>query len=317
MFTFGSCTIKNELVLAPVAGYSDSPFRRIALKNGAGFVVTELISAMGIVRNNLKTVNLLKSADDEHPLGIQIFGSDPDLMAEAAGIVEGHKPEFIDINMGCPATKVVKAGVGSGSALLREPEKAGAIAEAVIKRVSVPVTAKIRLGWDANELTYRDVVRRLEDSGITLIAVHGRTKAQGYSGEADWDAIEEIAAMTELPVVGNGDIENHAEAMQRLNQGGCTAVMIGRAAFGNPWIFSGHEPTVEERIATVKEQLRMNIEYYGDWGLMLMRKHMAKYFHGFRDASSIRKKLVTAPTVEAVHEILDSIIMDRQEDVFK
>lgn len=305
MFTFGTCTIEKDLVLAPVAGYADSPFRRIAIENGAGFTVTELISAMGIVRKNPKTLELLRFSEGERPLGIQIFGSDPLVMADAAEIVEACGPDFIDINMGCPATKVVKAGVGSGSALLRDPGGAAEVAAAVAKRVSLPVTAKIRLGWDARELTYRDVVRRLEDAGITCIAVHGRTRAQGYSGAADWDAIEEIAAMTELPVIGNGDINSHGDAMKRFNEGSCSAVMIGRAAFGNPWIFSGREPSLEERISMVKRHLQMNLDYYGDWGLMLMRKHMAKYFHGFRDAAAIRKKLVTAPTPEDVHEILD------------
>jgi len=307
MFTFGSCTIEHDLVLAPVAGYTDSPYRRLALRNGAGFAVTELISAMGIIRDNKKTVDLLKIAHDEHPLGIQLFGNDPDVMADAAEIAEKSGPDFIDINMGCPATKVVKGGEGAGSALLRDPMLAAEILTAVKKRVSLPVTAKIRLGWDARELTYREIVYRLEDAGVELIAVHGRTKAQGYAGEADWDAIEEIAAMTELPVIGNGDIASHHEAKQRLDEGNCTAVMIGRAAYGNPWIFNGYEPTIEERIATVKEHLEMNLEYYGDWGLMLMRKHMTKYFHGFHDASSIRKQLVTAPTPEVVYEVLDRI----------
>ena len=309
VFTFGSCTIEHDLVLAPVAGYTDSPYRRLALRWGAGFAVTELISAMGIIRDNKKTVDLLRIAPDEHPLGIQLFGNDPAIMADAAEIAEKSGSDFIDINMGCPATKVVKGGEGAGSALLRDPVLAAEIAAAVKKRVALPVTAKIRLGWDAGELTYREVVCRLEDAGVALIAVHGRTKAQGYTGEADWDAIEEIAAMTELPVVGNGDISSHAEAKQRLNEGSCTAVMIGRAAYGNPWIFSGHEPSLEERVSMVREHLGMNLEYYGDWGLMLMRKHMAKYFHGFHDASSIRKQLVTAPTPEVVYEVLDRLLV--------
>ena len=293
-------------MLAPIAGFTDSPYRRIARRHGAGLVVTELVSAEGIVRMNRKTRDLLGFSDEERPIAVQIFGNGPDIMADAAAVVEELGPDMIDINMGCPARRVCASG--SGAALLLDPNKIRAVTESIVKKVRIPVTAKIRIGWDVDTLTYRDTVRALEDAGVSLIFVHGRTRAQQYGGRADWNVIREIVEMTAVPIVGNGDIRSFTDAHERMAFSGCPAVMIGRGAIGNPWIFSGRTPTSAEVITQIKEHLDMMIDAYGDWGIMLMRKHFVRYIHAFRGAKKIRKEIVVSNDRDEIHEILDSLI---------
>ena len=301
-------SIKGKIFLAPVAGFSDSPFRKIAIKHGAAMVVTELISSEGIIRENKKTIDLLKFDETERPIGIQIFGNKPEVMAEAAHVVEKINPDCIDINFGCPAPKVVKMGEGAGAALLLNPDKLLSIVQAVVNAVSLPVTAKIRLGWNNETKNYKEVVTALEEGGIKLIAVHGRTASQKYNGLADWNAIEEIAHFAKVPIVGNGDIKTYDEALSRLKSSGCTAVMVGRGAFGNPWIFSGKNPTKAEIISQMKEHLQFMMDYYGPWGLILMRKHYVKYIHDYRNSSLIRGKLVRAESEDEISIILNEFL---------
>lgn len=303
----GRLEIDSPLVLAPIAGYTDSPYRRIARRYGCGFSVTELISAEGIIRRNKKTMDLFKFDNEERTLGIQIFGRKPDVMAEAATIVESFKPDFIDINMGCPARKVCKDGEGAGAALLRDPVLIEQITARVVSSVSLPVSAKIRTGWDFASKNFRDVIKALQNGGISFITIHGRTKTQGYSGNADWNDIAEAASFASVPVIGNGDIRSHEEAMRLLASTPCAAVMIGRAACSNPWIFSAQLPTRSELIAQIKEHLDMNIAFYGDWGLVLMRKHIVAYIRSLYRASAFRTQLCTAPNRESVLEILEMI----------
>jgi nifR3 family TIM-barrel protein len=274
--------------------------------------MTELVSAEGIIRDNKKTMELLRFSDEERPVGVQIFGRNSAVMAEAAKIVEGLGPDFIDINMGCPARKVCKDGEGSGSALLKDPSLAGEIAGSVVKAVSLPVSAKIRTGWDASSVNFPDVIKALESAGVSFISVHGRTKTQGYGGAADWDAIGRSAALSSVPVIGNGDIQSHTEALDRLAATRCAAVMIGRAACANPWIFAGTKPSISEIVSIIKEHLMMNIEYYGDWGLVLMRKHIVKYIHGIYGASRYRFGLSTAADVESVFAILERMLEENE-----
>lgn len=306
MINLGTITAAGPIMLAPIAGFFDSPCRRIARRHGAGLTVTELVSAEGIVRMNRKTADLLRFDPEERPLAIQIFGNRPDLMAEAAGIVEGLGPDFIDINMGCPARRICNSG--SGAALLLDPDMAHSIAAAMVQRVKLPVTAKIRVGWDDERRGYRDIVKALEDAGVAAIFVHGRTRAQQYAGTADWDVIAEIAAMARVPVVGNGDIRTHAEALERMASSGCSAVMIGRGAIGNPWIFSGRVPTLAEVVAQIKEHLDVMIDFYGERGIMLMRKHVVRYIHAFRGARHVRRDLVVSEDRGEIHRILDSLV---------
>jgi len=306
MIQLKDLNIAGELVLAPMAGYTDSPFRRIARKQGAVLVFSELISAQGIVSESRKTRDLLRFTEEERPIGIQLFGNDPDIMGEAARQVSALKPDIIDINFGCCAPKVCKSG--SGAALLRQPEHMKAIAERVIDGGEAPVSAKIRIGWDAHTLNYMTVARALQDAGISLITVHGRTRSQRFAEEANWNIIREINRDLSIPVIGNGDIRSHSEARERLRYSGCPAVMIGRGALGNPWIFSGKTPDLGERIDQIREHLGLMMAFYGQRGIILMRKHLVKYMHGIKNASRTRNRLVHAESIEEIHRILDSMI---------
>ena len=305
MLQLGSLLLESPLVLAPLAGYTDLPLRRLSRRYGASLCFTELISAEGLCRRNQKTFDLMEIADDERPVGIQIFGKDADAMAEAAKVAAELKPDIIDINCGCCAPKVTSGG--SGAALLKDPQKLFSIASAVKNAVSIPVSAKIRLGWDLNTKNYRETVSLLYDAGMNHITVHGRTRSMYYTGKADWENIAEIASLSNIPVIGNGDISSYEDAMLHLKASGCTAVMIGRKALGNPWIFSGQEPSLEERVSTAKKHFNDMVDYYGDYGLILARKHIVQYFHCFKNSAHIRSALVRAVTADEVRGILDSI----------
>lgn len=306
MIDFGKIKAAGKLMLAPIAGFTDSPYRRIARRHGAGLVVTELISAEGIVRNNQKTMDLAVFHEEERPVAIQIFGNNPDIMSEAAVIVENLRPDIIDINMGCPARRICASG--SGAALLQDPKKIYTIAAHIVQRVHIPVTAKIRVGWDHSSLNYSDIIMALEDAGISMVFVHGRTRSQQYKGLADWGMIREIALRSKIPVIGNGDINSYEEAHYRMEFSGCSGVMIGRGAIGNPWIFSGEKPSKREVVDQIKKHLDLMMDLYGDRGIMLMRKHFIRYIHAFKGAKHIRKDLVMATERDTVHNILDLLI---------
>ncbi len=305
MISVKGLALDGSLILAPMAGYTDSVYRRIARRHGAALTVTELISAEGIVRLNKKTKKLLHFTDAERPLGIQIFGNSPEVMGEAARAVGEMGPDLIDINMGCCSQKVCQSGMGA--ALLKDPAALGRIAESVVKSVRLPVSAKIRIGWDFASRNYREVVSALEGAGVDFITVHGRTRSQMYSGEADWDIIGEIASASRLPIVGNGDIGSHGEALRRLAESGCAAVMVGRGAVGNPWVFSGKAPSFAEVVEQVKEHLAMMVDYYGDYGIIISRKHLVKYLHGFHNAAKARQSLLAATGLAEVCAMLDSL----------
>lgn len=305
MLSVKGLTLDGDLVLAPMAGYTDSVYRRIARRHGAALTVTELISAEGIVRLNKMTRKLLRFTEEERPLGIQIFGKNPETMGEAARVVESMGPDLIDINMGCCAQKVCHHGMGA--ALLKDPAALGRIAESVVKSVSLPVSAKIRIGWDLSSRNYRDVVAALEDAGVDFIAVHGRTRSQMYTGQADWAIIGEIAAASGLPIIGNGDIASHEDAVRKMGESGCAAVMIGRGAVGNPWIFSGKSPSFAEMVDQMKEHLSMMIDCYGEYGIIISRKHLVKYLHGFHNAAKVRQSLLRSTDFSEICAMLDGL----------
>jgi len=243
---------------------------------------------------------------EEKPVGIQLFGKDATVLAEAARLACELSPDIIDINMGCCVPKVTNGG--SGAAILKDTAKLYSIASAVKKASSVPVSAKIRLGWDHSSQNYRETVELLADAGMNHVTVHGRTRSMYYTGKADWDAISEIASFSRIPVIGNGDISSHSEALDRLSQSGCLAVMIGRKAIGNPWIFSDHIPSQIERIQTALSHFESMVSYYGDYGVVLARKHISQYFHNFKHSAHIRSALVTAPNAEAVRKIFSEFM---------
>jgi tRNA-dihydrouridine synthase B len=308
MIELGRITLSNPFMLAPLAGYTDLPFRRLCREKGAAMGCTELISIEGIVRNHDKTWELMRIGDDERPVAIQLFGKDVDQFSRAAQLTERLGPDCIDINMGCCAKKV--CGPGSGAGLLRDTALLGRIASAVVRAVSIPVSAKIRIGYSEQTKNYREVVRILEDAGVNHIAVHGRTASQQYSGKADWNIISEVVAMTALPVIGSGDIASLDEARRRLAESGCRAVMIGRAAMGNPWIFSGEQPTPQEQAEMAIRHLNMMMEHYGDYGLVLARKHIVRYLHGFRNAAHERGAIATSTSPEWVIDRLRRLAVE-------
>lgn len=295
--------VDNPILLAPMAGYTDSPFRRIARSFGAGMVFTELISADGIVRQNKKTLDLLTFTPHERPIGIQIFGNDPAIMQEAACWLLSLRPDCIDINCGCCAPKVCNNGKGAG--LLKNVDLLYKIACAVVSSVPVPVSAKIRLGFTQGTKNYSEVVQALENAGVRFITVHGRTRDQYYSGKADWEAIAEIAHSANVPIVGNGDIASYDDALTKLQSSGCSAVMVGRAASGNPWIFSGTIPSWEQKRETIALHYKLMMEHYGSYGVILMRKHIVHYLKGFPGASKLRQVIMACDKIEEILTTLD------------
>jgi len=296
----GSLELPNPLVLAPLSGISDLPFRLLAKEQGCALVCTEMISAEGIIRNWKATERLLKSCPEERPLAVQIFGSRPGAMAEAAKAVEGYGADLVDINMGCPVRKVVQGG--SGAALLRDVGRAKEIIQAVRKAISLPLTIKIRSGWDEKSMNFLEMARMAEDCGVNALTVHGRTRTQGYAIKADWEVIARVKAHLRIPVIGNGDLTSPQAIIQFFSQTRCDGAMIGRGALGNPWIFrqalnmlQGQpptEPSLEEKEVFVLRHLRMVVGMRGeDHGLKEFRKHLIWYTRGLRGNAQFRSQI--------------------------
>ena len=280
-----------------MAGVSEQPFRVLAFRMGAGLCPTELVSAQGLMRANARTVRYLRhDAAVERPYSLQIFGGEPEVMAQAALVGKEWGAQIIDINMGCPVKKVTKSG--AGSALLCDPPRAAAVVRAIRDATSLPVTAKIRSGWDAQHRNYVEMAAALEEAGCVGLAVHPRTRAQGYAGEADWSVIADlrryVGAMT---LIGNGDVKTPSDARRMLETTGCDLVMIGRGALGNPWIFrqleGGPPPEADERCHVVLDHFRAHVAFVGDAlaAVRSFRKHLAWYAHGLRGAAAFRAEV--------------------------
>ena len=294
MPSIGPYSLPNPYVLAPMAGVSEMPFRVLAFRMGAALCPTELVSAQGLFRANSRTLRYLRhDAAIERPYSLQIFGGEPEVMARAALVGKQWGAQIIDINMGCPVKKVTKTG--AGSALLCDPVRAARIVSQIQDATGLPVTAKIRSGWDAATRNYLEMAQALEDAGCAALAIHPRTRAQGYSGRADWSVIGELKRGTRrMPIIGNGDVQSPQDARRMLESTGCDFVMIGRAALGNPWIFrqlsGGPPPTMDERCATVLSHFEAHIAFLGDEraAVRAFRKHLAWYAHGLRAAAAFR-----------------------------
>lgn len=312
MFKIGNISIPGDVILAPMAGITDSPYRRICRRMGSAYSFTEFVSTDGLTRGNIKSLRMLRYHEEERPLVFQIFGNNPDVIVDAAKLIEELGPDAIDLNMGCSVRKVALKGSGAG--LLLDPPRAGRIIEGMVKNLRIPVTAKIRLGWNQSSRNYRDVARILESSGVSLLSVHGRTRDQAYGGRSDWDAIGEIKSVVSIPVLGNGDIESHADARAKIRTYGVDGVLIGRAAIGNPWIFQHRdtEPSLEEVVGMMLSHLQSMTEFYGEeHGLRLFRKHAVKYVRGVPGASETRKALVTSTSTVSFREICQRML-DRE-----
>lgn len=291
----------GNIILAPMAGITDMPFRALCREQGATFSYTEMISAKALYYKNKNTLPLLQVADGERPIAVQLFGSEPELLAQEALKLEEGPYDIFDVNMGCPVPKVVNNG--EGSALMRDPEKIGQIVSAMTKVLHKPVTIKIRKGFSADQINAVEVAKRAEDAGAAAIAIHGRTREEYYSGHADYDIIRQVKEAVSIPVMGSGDIYKGKDAKRMLDETGCDAVMIARGARGNPWIFrevahfleTGEElprPSVEEVKEMILRHARMLIDFCGEnMAIRQMRKHAGYYVTGYPDASRIRREV--------------------------
>ena len=308
------------LLLAPMEDVSDPPFRAVCKANGADLMYTEFISSEGLIRDAIKSRQKLDIFDYERPIGIQIFGGDEEAMAMSAKIVEAVHPDLVDINFGCPVKKVVTKG--AGAAVLKDIDAMVRLTEAVIRSTSLPVTVKTRLGWDENSKNIEEVAERLQDVGIKALAIHGRTRAQLYKGEADWTLIAKVKSnpRIRIPIFGNGDIDSPEKALEYKNRYGVDGIMIGRAAIGYPWIFNEIRhfiktgkhlapPTIEQRVEVIRQHLHHSVQWKGLLpGINEMRRHYTNYLKGLPNIKEYRLKLVTVRSVEEIDEVLNDII---------
>lgn len=310
----GGVPLKSHAVLAPMAGVSDRAYRELCVRFGAAYCVSEMVSSKALSFNSKKSEELMEISDLERPCGIQIFGDDPKCMADAAKHALENKPDIIDINMGCPAPKI--SSNGSGSALMKNPRLCGEIVKAVTAVTDIPVTVKIRKGWDDNSVNAVEVAKICESAGAAAITVHGRTRQQYYKPPVDYDIIKAVRESVSVPVIANGDIDSAEKAKEVMDITGCDLVMIGRATLGNPWIFSQinaylenpnvkiHTPDLEERLGVMIEHIGKMVEYKGEHMAMLQaRKLVVGYFKGMKGAAALRNEAGKIKTLDDLYEL--------------
>ena len=315
----GNVDIKTNVFLAPMAGVTDKPFRLICKEMGCGLVYSEMVSAKGILYDSKNTKKLLESDEAERPVAVQLFGSDPEIMANMAKKIEDLPVDIIDVNMGCPAPKIVKNG--EGSALMKTPELVGEIVNALVHAQKKPVTIKFRKGFDDANVNAVEIAKIAEKNGAAAVAVHGRTREQYYSGKADWDIIKEVKKAVNIPVIGNGDVDSPEKAKALFDYTSCDAIMVGRGAQGNPWIFKRINayietgeilplPTMEERAEVAVRHLKMLVDYKGEFiGVREMRRHLSDYTKGIMGASAMRGRINTAESIEEMESLIKEFFL--------
>ena len=315
----GNVELSGFAAAAPMAGVADRAFRELCMEFGAGYCVSEMVSSKGIAYNSKKSAELMLISDKERPCAVQLFGTEPDTMAQAAVFALNYKPEVIDINMGCPAPKI--SGGGSGAALMRDPELCGRIVKAVSKAVDIPVTVKMRSGYDSDHINAVEVARIVEKNGAQAVTVHGRTKAQFYAPPVDLDLIREVKRALTIPVIGNGDITGAKSAQHMYEYTGCDYIMIGRGALGNPWVFREINeyfrrgiiippPTLDEKLEVLLRHIRRSVELKGEYvGMREARKHTAYYLKGFKNAAKLRNLAFSMETLDDLQKLINEINM--------
>jgi len=317
--SIGPVRLDNSVILAPMSGVSDMPFRRLVKRHGAGLVVSEMIASQAMIRANEKTLKMSSNCEEEHPIAVQLAGCEPEAMAEAARMNQDRGAAIIDINMGCPVKKVTKGD--AGAALMKDEVLAGKIVEAVVKAVNLPVTVKMRLGWDDTTRNAVKLAQIVEDCGAVALTVHGRTRAQFYKGQADWRAIGEVKSVVSVPVIGNGDVTSFENAQMLLEQSGADGVMIGRGCYGRPW-FPGQvaqfletgnipeDPSLEEQFKTIREHYDLMLEHYGErGGVRIARKHLGWYSKGLPGSAEFRSEINTLDNAKDAIECIRSFYL--------
>ena len=313
----GNVKLSGHAALAPMAGVADRAFRELCMEFGAGYCVSEMVSSKGIAYNSKKSAELMEISDTERPCAVQIFGTEPETMADAARFALRYSPEVIDINMGCPAPKI--AGSGSGAALMRDPDLCGRIVHAVSQAVDIPVTVKIRSGFDEDHINAVEVAKIVEKNGAQAVTVHGRTRKQFYAPPVNYDIIRDVKKALTIPVIGNGDITSAKSAEHMLSYTGCDYIMVGRGALGNPWVFREineyfdkgiilKPPTLEEKCDVLLRHIEKAVAYKGEYvGMREARKHTAYYLKGFKNAAKLRNLAFSMKTLDDLRELIDEI----------
>ena len=313
----GNVELGGYAALAPMAGVADRAFRELCMEFGAGYCVSEMVSSKGIAYNSKKSAELMELSDKERPSAVQLFGTEPDTMAQAAEFSMRYRPDVIDINMGCPAPKI--SGGGSGAALMRDPELCGRIVKAVSSAVDIPVTVKIRSGFDLEHINAVEVAKIVEKNGAQAVTVHGRTRQQFYAPPVDYDIIREVKRALTIPVIGNGDICSAKSAQHMYDYTGCDYIMVGRGALGNPWVFREIDeyfrtgkiispPTLDEKLDVLSRHISRAVEYKGEYvGMREARKHTAYYLKGFKNAAKLRNLAFSMETLDDLQKLINEI----------